>query len=852
MEQQQQQRNFLKLDQWCSIDAEGYNTLHLLLISWYEVTAIALFFDESRMFGRMVAFRHRSFFVGKFSLRYQYALFPKIHRFPLLTPSASSFSHVVEEEDRSQKRKVLLDAVNRVDQKQKHFWTLEQLQAHTDRLLEYCAAARDSRPSDLPYGRPSTAHFFQVMEAWMERSLQLANGIDSAERARSVLEAILPQRDIFQREYTIAGKVINPKAAFLKHIVQTSHYEVVLQAYAVAGGGVPAAERAESLVSQMIQACRVYMKQISYRKGQGYNNLRPPEPTIKTFNILLNCWAKSGAYEAADRVEALWELMDQWNQSCTKWALQHPKYTYAGCRPNERSLVCWIEAWTHGRPQEAPEVALRILREVMIATDNPQLDQYEKYRDVQLDVAVFNAVIYAWVRSHRGRAAAMTAEEILQMLLQWSQVSNNSLRNRPSIEPNTRTYSMIIMAWAECEAVEHQGDAAQRAETILMKMVQLYQAGSHNVKPNSLLFTSCIAAWSRAASHNLEAPGRAEQLWELLRSLYNETGSTDIEFEPTTHIGNAVISAWSRCIQRPDSVPRAIAALKLLQQEGKDDLISYNTVLDAMAKKGLAKDAMDLLQWLEQQSTTRRTDLQPDLVSYNSVLAAFGRATVEPLPAAEEAEALLRKMEWWPRLKPDKKSYNCTFYSIIFSEPVFLIRPRTSSPLPHFCFPAVMNAWSRSASPLKVQRATNLLRDMIRQYEQGDVTLKPDVFVYTTLIKTCAHFRKGTKTENAQALDVALNAISTLENTDYGPPNDVTYSMIMTAIYRLLDSVNDQDSLLESAFRRCATRGLVSTEVLHTFHRVASERLVRRLLTTAPPLEWSRSVPVHKKPHRRP
>lgn len=140
---------------------------------------------------------------------------------------------------------------------------------------------------------------------------------------------------------------------------------------------------------------------------------------------------------------------------------------------------------------------------------------------------------------------------------------------------------------------------------------------------------------------------------------------------------------------------------------------------------------------------------------------------------------------------------------------------------------------------------------MIRQYEQGNVVLKPDVYAYTTLIKTCAHYRNGTKAENAHVLNVALNALSTLENTDYGPPNDITYSMTMSAIYRLLDEVPDRDALLETVFRRCAARGLVSTENLHTFHRVASERLVYRVwIQPTVPADWSRNVPTHKQPLR--
>lgn len=162
-----------------------------------------------------------------------------------------------------------------------------------------------------------------------------------------------------------------------------------------------------------------------------------------------------------------------------------------------------------------------------------------------------------------------------------------------------------------------------------------------------------------------------------------------------------------------------------------------------------------------------------------------------------------------------------------------------------------MNAWSRSDNPQKIYRASALLRDMIRQYENGDVTLKPDVYVYTTLIKTCAYSRGGTRQEYVQALQMALNAMATLENTDYGPPNDVTYATIMTAIYRLSsDKSNDHDSHYEVAFRSCAARGLLTNDVMQVFQRGASMRLFRRLTNNTGRLqpEWSRNVPEHKKP----
>jgi hypothetical protein len=619
------------------------------------------------------------------------------------------------------------------------------------------------------HGRPSSNTFFQVLEAWMEQSMIQAETSSSnatmecAEQARLLLTAMLPKRDMYQphtsmiqynnnsnknnNKYNnnkIGGRNLNAtssiprlhntKMVFLQNLVQTSHYEVVLQAYAVSNAGLPAAIRAESLLLQMIQKCRVHIHQTTPKRrttsdstssssspssnqnntdappnrvSPAYNSNnrsnRPAQPTIKTFNIVLNCWAKSNAHEAADRITALVTFMEQWHETCRSYNMRHvqnnpksrslPLYDDE-CLPNVRSLLCLIEAWTNGRPNEAPEVTLRILQEVMIATDqyrenNPSVksirDQSDtnnshssithmdgRYQNVQLDEAIFNAVIYAWVRSNRGRSAAIQAEEILQMMIQWSQVSSNNSKSNRSVpvQPTTRTYSMIIMAWAECETIENRGDAAQRAETILMKMVQLFSQGQDNVKPNSLLFTSCIAAWSRAASNCHDAPDRAERLWELLRNLYAETGSKDIELEPTTQIGNAVISAWSRCTSRLDSVQRALGALELLKQESKDDLISYNTVLDAMSKKGCAQDAMKLLQWLESQGQHSDRSLVPDLVSYNSVLAAFGRSSTTTLTSdddkssipccvADEAERLLRRMEQMNHIKPDKLSYTC-------------------------------------------------------------------------------------------------------------------------------------------------------------------------------------------------
>jgi hypothetical protein len=77
---------------------------------------------------------------------------------------------------------------------------------------------------------------------------------------------------------------------------------------------------------------------------------------------------------------------------------------------------------------------------------------------------------------------------------------------------------------------------------------------------------------------------------------------------------------------------------------------------------------LKLLHWLEGPESKRSH--VPDLVSYNSVLAAFGRSSTTSLTQedkdsgskccnADEAETLLRRMEQMNGLKPDKLSYTC-------------------------------------------------------------------------------------------------------------------------------------------------------------------------------------------------
>jgi uncharacterized protein (DUF736 family) len=491
----------------------------------------------------------------------------------------------------------------------------------------------------------SESVFYDTLEAYMEIA-KITHQVAAADRARDLVLAMRSSR------------LYTPK----------SFYDVVLQAYAVSNGGRTAAEQAETILQTMLQDCKDYIQNVVLKQPQQPHASKlssklkpPPEPNLKTFNIVLNCWSKSAYHAAGLRAARVLGIMEEW----TLFAKTGNGVYMGDAFPNEWSLVALMDAWTRSGHPDAPERAYRYLREAMNLS---QTGSDHMYKNVQLDTPVFNAVIYAHCM-RKDRKSAEKAEEILQLMIGWQQTRLYKYGDdSQAIRPNTRTYSLVLDAWAQCEGTERDGESAKRAEKILRSMIQKYRRGEEQlVKPNWVSFTTCIAAWARAAAHIPEAAEHAEALWDELVELYEETDEQDPDFRPTTDTGNALISAWSRCTTTPSSVSYATNALKRLQQYDKADLVSYNALLDAQSKKGMGDQAHKLLCWLERTSQLPGNEhLRPDIISYNSVLAAYSRSNSKFLESAQKAERLFHRMEeLGGALRPNKQSYTCTYASLV-------------------------------------------------------------------------------------------------------------------------------------------------------------------------------------------
>jgi hypothetical protein len=111
-----------------------------------------------------------------------------------------------------------------------------------------------------------------------------------------------------------------------------------------------------------------------------------------------------------------------------------------------------------------------------------------------------------------------------------------------------------------------------------------------------MCFTTCISAWGRAVSRS-DAPERAEALLGTLVDLHRETNDDD--FSPDVIAFNAVIASFVRSTEHPDAMTRAQGLLQLLREFTEPDLITFNTILLGMGKRGMGEEALQLLDWLE-------------------------------------------------------------------------------------------------------------------------------------------------------------------------------------------------------------------------------------------------------------
>ena len=711
-------------------------------------------------------------------------------------------------------------------------------------------------------------------------SSSASGGIAAARGAKSLLRAL--EHNMHNPEMASPSTVLRPTATI---------YDVVLQVYAVCGGGVVAAKEAQALLDNMLENARAATLPTLPRRW----NPHFPEPSVSSYNIVLNCWARAGSKDSGIRAEEVFARMEEWRNDCHVALQRDPSFPYRGCYPTTETLSSLFYALTKSKALNAPDRAWQLLQEVVEVQRNPSMSEH-RFRDVRLDPWLFNTVTLSWMRSGRGRDAAAKAEEILSLA---GTLQAEGLMEEP---PCKRMYALVLDAWSKCE--DSTGECAQRAHDLLFKMIRLYRQGAP-LELNAVAFGTCIAAWSRCANVK-DAPEKAEAILQELLILHKETGLVD--FHPNFVVWNSLQVVWLHATERTDSVDRGAEIIQRMQKHGcQPSIVLYGRVVHAAGQRGLGDQALALL---DQYAVDSNIPLYRDVRTFNSVLDALARESRDD--AMDRATAFFEKMKCQDSYaNPDACSYAILLDAMLrskgcrhaergrdlleemmerFQQGDESCRPNVHnvsvvlklcayttgteddrrraldialetfrkcesyygvSPN-HFVYSAMLHAYSRLAEHQQsnacqlAEQGLRILEEMMQRFQQGDESCRPNVHNVSVVLKLCAE-TNGTDDDRRRAQDIALETFQKCESYYGVSPNHFVYSAMLHATNRLTASEDERLELLEKVFEECRALGLVSDAAVRIMHRGGASHFLSGLSAFS-----SRQVPHKDRPYTTP
>ena len=329
------------------------------------------------------------------------------------------------------------------------------------------------------------------------------------------------------------------------------------------------------------------------RNGNGSNAIlgRKMKVDRKTFNWLIDSWSFSGELDAADKAIALLARMEELDQAADN------EHTF---QPDVRTYTKVINAISRSGREDAGEVAENILNRM------EQLFSSAQNIAAKPNTFSYTALVEAYANSGAPGSAARAAELCDLIAQKWEQ-------GDPDVKPTSRTYNAAIKA---------NRFSSDDAEALFHQMVENYQAGNLECKPNAYNYNALISAIANS--------GSAHRAAQVLAQMESEYRSGHEETKPTTISFNTVIDAYAKSGEE-NAADKAENVLRHMDElyrsgenmEAKPNVRSFNSVINAYAKSGradAAPKAERALELMEMLYETGNEDVRPDLHSFCTVI----------------------------------------------------------------------------------------------------------------------------------------------------------------------------------------------------------------------------------------
>ena len=413
-----------------------------------------------------------------------------------------------------------------------------------------------------------------------------------------------------------------------------------------------------------------------------------------------------------------------------------------------------------------------------IEPDDSEGTIFASERSISPETIHFNNKLVTQSQNFDNKSAA-TVEERL-----WKAV-DNALAGEDAedtgIRPNVVSFTAAVNAWARST----QPHAAQQAEKILKRAIELWRSGYIDARPNSYTFNACITAWSRSREKN--AADNCVRLLEEMNQFYDEAGRPD-DLQPDSRCYNLAINAVARS-RVPGCADKArglLNQMETLHDEGPfpdlvPDSLTFGAIINSYANdrsdQKASQHAAALMQQMESMHQYGITSCKPTTFVYNSCLNAFAKAGGSA--NAEKAELFLEVMENLSNSVAEDDA----------------IRPDSIS------YSTVINAYANSNWIDAGEKADVLISKMKTLDALGEDNVSCNAISYTAAIKAHVNSMKAMLKEQDRAEDGTDNAQVLLQSRDRAWDLLVECALLRIAGDRQCQPSNATYSLVREAFQ---------------------------------------------------
>lgn len=351
------------------------------------------------------------------------------------------------------------------------------------------------------------------------------------------------------------------------------------------------------------------------------HNLETVKPTVTTYNIVLDSWAKSqkeGAWKrAVDILHHMQELSKevgdasiQPNARTWNTVLNCFKFCGQGNLHHTFKVVDDFElAFQNGNSTEGPN--LRTWNTLLACCVHNTQDDYRvlqvwdrmKGRGIAPDIVTYNTVLSCYVRYARNNTLSRPSlNKFLSMM-----------EKDRSVVPNENTYSALVDVWIALGQME-------QAEAVLKDLCTRASKSEVTVLPSRDLFHKVLRAWSKA-----KKPQRVESIVLLMAELYERHGFNLLE--PSVETYNLLLLAWAKSKEQRQSCERSELIFREMKARNvSPDIESFNIVLNAWANSDDPTALTKIEHLVLEMIMSGNPNLTPTEDAYNAWLDAIGRS----------------------------------------------------------------------------------------------------------------------------------------------------------------------------------------------------------------------------------